>query len=465
MVNNHTKRKRPMRGMALLASAALLLSGCGAGETAQESQEPEDIEILYHADDGEFNRKWGEMESISPEEGSSASESETEPEEKTVITLATVVMPTGENETNLIEDVVAEFNRRNTKYSVELRTCYSGEELGTMRERLSVEVGAGGGPDILTGDVFPITQEIMDSGVLVDLSPYLEKSGVTPETFFPEYAYAVSGDRIYGIVPEMSIRGYCVDAAVLGDSQPPQDIESFADLLLEYPGHGSFLGPMTGGRYILAYFLEGSEDLWGMIDWEKKTCDFTGPLFSKFLDVSKRYREDGKKGYDSVVNDYFVHIQGPPSYQISSQFPGNVIVGYFFDDGPHYNASAAASDVMMINANTEHLEGAYAFLSFVLSRDGQDFYGESVQKELWNTSWEYSAKLSEVGAIDAPLNEETKQEMLDAYEDARFLPRRTEAILDIVYEEAEDYLEGDRSKEDVIEKIQNRVQLYLDEQG
>ena len=465
MVNNQTKGKRPMRGMALLASAALLLSGCGAKETAQESQEPEDIEIFYHADDGEFNLKWGQMESISPEEDSSAAESETEPEEKTVITLATEIMPTGENATNPIEDIVAEFNRRNTKYSVELRTCYAGDELATMRERLSVEVGAGGGPDILTGEVFPITQEIMDSGVLVDLSPYLEKSGVTTETFFPEYAYAVSGDRIYAIVPEMSVDGYCVDAAVLGDSQPPQDIESFADLLLEYPGHGSFIMPTLGGRYILAYFLEGSEDLWGMIDWEKKTCDFTGPLFSKFLDVSKRYREDGKKGYDPVVNDYYVHIQGPPSYQISSQFPGNVFVGCFFDDGPHYITSAAATDVMMINANTEHLEGAYAFLSFVLSRDGQNFYGDSVQKELWNTSWEYSAKLSEVGAIDAPLNEETKQEILEAYEDARYLPRRTEAILDIVYEEAADYLEGDRSKEDVIEKIQNRVQLYLDEQG
>ena len=166
-----------------------------------------------------------------------------------------------------------------------------------------------------------------------------------------------------------------------------------------------------------------------------------------------------------MVNDYDLYIQRPPSYEISSQFPGNIVVGCFFDDGPHYTCLAPSSDVMMINANTEHLEGAYAFLSFVLSRDGQDFYGQPVQKELWNTSWEYSAKLSEVGAIDAPLNEETKQEILDAYEDARYLPRRTEAILDIVYEESVDYLEGDRSKEDVIEKIQNRVQLYLDEQG
>lgn len=61
------------------------------------------------------------------------------------------------------------------------------------------------------------------------------------------------------------------------------------------------------------------------------------------------------------------------------------------------------------------------------------------------------------------MNEETRQETLDAYTDARYVPRRAEAILDIVYEEAEGYIEGDRSKEDVINVIQNRVQLYLDE--
>ena len=463
MVNNQTKRKRPMGGMALFVSAALLLSGCGTGETAQESQEPEDIEILYHADDGEFSHTTGLGWETPPVENSSDEESGRQDgeKEKIVLTFALVSESGGDN----FSEVVAKFNQESDRYSVELQTCRYGEELETMRNRLSVEVGAGDGPDLMTNDVFPITQEIMDSGVLVNLTPYLEQSGVTLESFFPAYATAVSGDGIYGVSPSALYTGYSVDAEVLGDSQPPQDIESFADLLLEYPGHGSFLGPRMGGRYILAYFLEGSEDLWGMIDWEKKTCDFTGPLFSKFLDVSKRYREDGKKGYDPVVNDYYVHIQGPPSYQISSQFPGNVFVGCFFDDGPHYITSAAATDVMMINANTEHLEGAYAFLSFVLSRDGQNFYGNSVQKELWNTSWEYSAKLSEVGAIDAPLNEETKQEILDAYEDARFLPRRTEAILDIVYEEAEGYLEGNQKLEDVVEKIQNRVQLYLDEQG
>jgi len=164
---------------------------------------------------------------------------------------------------------VARFNQDNEKYQVELRTCRYGEELGTMRDRLSVEVGAEGGPDLLTSEVFPVNQEIMDSGVLVELNPYLEKSGITPETYFPGYASIVSGDRIYGVGMDFLVEGYGVDARILEDREPPEDLETLVDMLLEYPEQGSLLGPRVEGRYILAYFLEGSEDLWGMIDWEK----------------------------------------------------------------------------------------------------------------------------------------------------------------------------------------------------
>ena len=121
----------------------------------------------------------------------------------------------------------------------------------------------------------------------------------------------------------------------------------------------------------------------------------------------------------------------------------------------------------MINGNTEHLEGAYAFVSYAMSKKGQDFSNEPVNKEMWNTQYEYlldTLKLIPDHPYIPPLNEETRQETLDAYEDARFAPRRADAILEIVYEEAVDYIEGDKRKEDVINVIQNRVQLYLDEQ-
>lgn len=465
-IRNVLRYKKPT---LLLVGVAVIVSGLAAAFlmgnpiNASQDDQVQDIEILYHADDGEFDRSihWGTgpIADNDSEENSTADD-----EEKIVITLATATLDTGnENAIGMLELLAAKFNKDNEKYRVELRTCHFGAELLTMRNRLLAEVGTGGGPDVMTPDVFPVTQEIMDSGVLVNLTPYLEQSGITPETFFPAYAAAFSGDRVYGVQDSLYVTGLSVDAEVLGDREPPKDIEALADLLLEYPGHGSFEGEMFGGIYILRDLLQGSENLWGMVDWEEKTCDFTGPLFSKLLEVSKRYREDGKKGYEPVVHSYYVSMQNPPSYSVSTYYPGSVPVGFFFDDGSHYQYNVSGS-TLMINANTEHLEGAYAFVAYVLSKGGQDTQAEPIQKELWETAWQYYSQMSEYGVIPAPLNEETKQETLDAYEDARYVPRRAEAILAIVYEEADGYIEGDRSKEDVIDVIQNRVQLYLDEQ-
>ena len=465
-IRNVLRYKKPtllLVGVAVVVSVLTGVFLMGNPINASQDGQVQDIEIFYHADDGEFDRNihWGTgpIADNASEENSAA-----EDEEKIVITLATVSLATGnENEVSLLEKLATKFNKENEKYRVELRMCRTGAELSTMRERLLVEVGAGGGPDIMTDDVFPVTQEIMDSGVLVNLTPYLEQSGITPEKFFPAYASAFSGDCVYGIQYSLYVTGLSVDAEVLGNREPPKDIEALADLLLEYPGHGSFRGEMTGGIYILRDLLEGSEDLWGMIDWEEKTCDFTKPLFSKLLEVSKRYREDGKKGYEPVVNGYYVSMQYPPSYSLSFFCPGSVPIGFFFDDGPHYKYNVTGN-TLMINANTEHLEGAYAFVSYLLSRGGQDAQAEPIQKELWDTAWQYYSQLSEYGVIPAPLNEETRQETMEAYEDARYVPRRAEAILKIVYEEADGYIEGNRSIEEVINLIQNRVQLYLDEQ-
>lgn len=54
--------------------------------------------------------------------------------------------------------------------------------------------------------------------------------------------------------------------------------------------------------------------------------------------------------------------------------------------------------------------------------------------------------------------------MREVLESARFLPYKTEPILDIIYEEAQGYFTGQRSIDEITANIENRVQLYLNEQ-
>lgn len=54
-------------------------------------------------------------------------------------------------------------------------------------------------------------------------------------------------------------------------------------------------------------------------------------------------------------------------------------------------------------------------------------------------------------------------EYIDAMENARMLPVRTEPLLDIICEEAANYFNGSKGVEETAEVKRNRVQLYLDE--
>ena len=61
------------------------------------------------------------------------------------------------------------------------------------------------------------------------------------------------------------------------------------------------------------------------------------------------------------------------------------------------------------------------------------------------------------------LKQETVDEIKSTLEDVRFLPTETRPILEIVYEEAAAYFAGSKTMEEVIPIIENRVQLYLEE--
>ena len=61
------------------------------------------------------------------------------------------------------------------------------------------------------------------------------------------------------------------------------------------------------------------------------------------------------------------------------------------------------------------------------------------------------------------VSEERQAEYRQMIEEARPLPVRTKFILDVILEEAQDYFDGYKSTDEVIKLINNRVQLYLDE--
>lgn len=201
-------------GTAWLAALFLCctsLAGCGrqqkTGNLAENTAALEDTEQAGETAPGDDPKSFHydpAPEVVSDPTQSSAEESPAGKEERCILTLQISVAD------SWLSQVAAGFNRQSDRYSIRVEECGWGEELVTCRTRMQVELIAGKGLDIFTGDVMPNTKEsVLEKGILMDLAPLLDAVGITDETYFPAVHALSMGEHVYGICPEINP---CVDA-------------------------------------------------------------------------------------------------------------------------------------------------------------------------------------------------------------------------------------------------------------
>lgn len=452
------KMKWRNRIALLLVLSSVILSACAEKEQMPNEpltgpSEPSiNSSMYYQADEGELDVDASlKVQEITKEQALQAGK-----------TILTMVSSGGANDPTRL--AVKGFNQESEKYFVDLTISPMGAELRDTRLKLQLEVGSGKGPDIMSVDVFLVNYEILEKGTFVDLAPYMQASGITEEKYFPYYADLQFENNVYGICPTGSVGVLAVKSNVLGGEEI-KDIECFVDKLLEYPENACFFFEQETGSSIVEYLISGSEDLWGIIDWEKRQCDFSNELFGKILDVAKRYSENAKKGYEPITESFLPYVGIFPGKKAIEE-QGWTLINYFFDDGchPKYYSNSA----LMINSNSENVDGAWAFLSYLMSKKGQNLKGGSysVHRELFAESVENDFKRVETGELQMTIEmtEEIVADIIELHSTGHFIPRRTDDIRNIIYDEAEAFFSGEKSKEEVCSLIQNRVQLLLMEQ-
>ena len=402
-----------------------------------------------------------------------------------------------------LNQIVA-FNGSNETYYVVLDQCSEEEDVWDFRTQTGVQLATGKGADIILGSaVLGEIGEYLKKGVFEDLKPYMERDGIREEEYFPvTFDCWREQGKIYGIQPMIILQGgFAIENSLVEGNTTPK-LEELLDALLAYQ-EKAILTRYFNSEMLLEYFLEGSDTLWGSVDWEKGSCDFEGELFRKILSVSKQY---GSKGEQDVPELTVSRNMGDLySFDMAEDVEknGRIVLGFFFDDGNH--AWAVGNFVMAVNAASENKEGAWEFLSFLLN--------EAVQEEMDYRShypanreafFEVVEREIEEGPVIQKINPDTGkvvglinkghsrakcgydneknhsqeeleelswitkekgEEVAKTIEDARPLPMRVEPILDIVCEEANDYFNDAKSMDEVIRIIENRVQLYLKEKN
>ena len=379
----------------------------------------------------------------------------------------------------IFREQVSQFNMENSTYQIIVEDCTDPEALEDFARLTSVQMNAGKGPDILYGaDLMEdYIAGMLEKGALEDLKPYMERDGVREEDYFPlTFSAWRQGERIYGINYRGGASQTTIKEEVLGSRETP-DMETLIDALLAREGECLYMSEWASGQ-VLKNWMRGTESLFGMVDWEQGSCDFNTPLFHKMLEAAARYGDNGRKNAELAVaagNGYSNVLYFSGSAELEAQ--GRVISGTQFDDGCY--ASFNVMEILAVNVNSSHKEGAWEFIRFLLSDEIQgakkDAYTIPVSYHAFEEwlPWciaEMTVRKYVNGVPGyAPtfegeeVSKERQAEYRQMLEEARPLPIRTKFILEVILDEAQDYFDGYKSTDEVIQVINNRVQLYLDE--
>jgi len=440
-------------------------------------------------EDGSIELLWYEMESM---------EGIRETLRLTRIEKEVIVMRTYLADSWMKERVV-EFNQSNGTCYLMLEECPEGTSRRDFAAQTSLEIGAGKGPDILYGQILESSTyaAMAVKGVFEDFTPYLKESGIREEDYYP-FAFDCwrEGDKIYALCLAAFPYYYYVDRSILDvDGEP--DIEEMLEGMLDYDGK-AYYGLMTS-EGLLSFFLGGSEDFWGMLDWEMGVCDFSGELFAQILEVSRRYGcEKLTDGPDRPILGDIVNCKDLYYFDTAEELreQERVMAGPQFDDGAH--ARTMLTHIVAVNSGSKQKEGAWSFLCSLLGKEAQmkTALGEAASAGNWSGVPANRAALDAViekefafmeegkrggavtqirypnGEVVTLKNksyepEEITQERIAEYkellEGVRYNPFHTIPLMDIICEEAGYYFHGDKGIEETVAVIENRVQLYMDE--
>lgn len=391
--------------------------------------------------------------------------------EEVPIQIITFAIP--ESKKNMYEKLVATFNRKYPAYQIVLRTDYD-------KTALLTKLMAGDGPDMI--DTY-ITGFAEQKELWLPLNKILEKLGVLDELVLPVMELGSIDGQLYGIVSDFSIE----TVVTIGDESRNWKFDELEREILENRKLEALTDSITckdGWDFIARFLFRGVEDSY-FVDQQTGKTRFGDPQVREVLETIKRYYggtvyyEAGKLLEEGRVLCNPVTISRPEQLALYRMFYGEKLQysGYpTINGGKHFLYSGLPITIRR-NASEEEITGACLFFKMLLSYDIQaetitnDMLNFSVRKDVLEEqlaavneyTYAYALGIERIqlgDEVDFEKDKETFYSLLENAIPKKVMPRE---LLNIFIEELPRYLEGEISVDMVLEHLDNRVQLYLDE--
>ena len=397
--------------------------------------------------------------------------------EKEVVTFASFLV-----DEELQRDIVL-FNQSNDQYWIEVETGEStGADYTSFNTRLQTQLMTGQGPDLLSAATNAFFPDYVEKGALEDLLPYIQRD-LNPEDYVQAALHAYEKDGgIYALGQSFVLTLLAADSRYTGGTtawtfrdmgQAMQD--SGASVINPDWSRGSLLAICIRGlgSHLRDYGLIRDSILFA----EKYGIDGAGGMMN-YVDLVL--------GEDALTKG--VQINSPLDIADLQAFYGEnlALVGNPVEEGSGIYMEVRGA--LSINTASDHKEGAWAFIRFLLEREKQfsvknslpmskEAYEAMMQEYL--SPFSYDVYLPEAGGIVTftrghrlvRSNMDIDAITAGQAEELNSLVDESEVLIwtvqyeaeSIIWEEAEAYYQGDRSIDQVMETIESRMEIWFGE--
>lgn len=395
-------------------------------------------------------------------------EGEVETEKRQEIVIAGSATP-------FLDRVILDFNKTNKEYYVSMVPWDSAEDhtYNDFANRIQLEVTTGDGPDLIeeaainlnsfakNGYLLPLT-ELLDGRQEEFVNGVLESGKVEEEYYLVPYAFdlytmmalkEVVGEKQTWTLPE------------LWQTAEEKELKVF------------YMGARAWDIIYSCVAMDEESDRF--VDWEHKTSHLGEREFIELLELSKQYADSQRENTSDheladmkerrILSKRLYGIGSINSYAgLVNEFGKQcTFIGFPVENG---RGTMVGGRGFVLNASSKCREGAIQFLDYITS--------EQVQVSMWKYIGLLPANIKamegllqemkknsedETATMYDRLTEEQIEEFWKLLENSRPLGKQYADIINILYEETDAYFNNARSAEDTAKIIDNRVQLYLDE--
>ncbi|MCM1535417.1 MAG: extracellular solute-binding protein [Clostridium sp.] len=402
-----------------------------------------------------------------------------------------------------LEAAVVAFNRQSDTCHVTIKDYTDGDAAYAYiseeeaRQNINIDIiSENNCPDLFDLYHFNVAA-LAGNGVFENLEPYFEQSTVVKKEDFLENVvdnYTYNG--ILTAVPATVTLSTLMGRSDIVGEKIGWTFEEMAEIIDKNPD----IQPETfpSNQSILRICLKfGYEDF---IDWENDKADFDCEKFKNILRFAGRYPSPGEMNYDFserlgkkmregelLLSTAF--ISAFQDIQVQDFVYGGVtFIGYPTADGSN-GCDLFTTNACAIASKSKHKEEAWGFIEFLLSGEMNEWSEDSfpckkddLMKKI--TAVEYrkdsngNISLNDIGepwlkystvlydGVKYEYHAVTEEEAalgIQLLETAKFDTSNDSVISGIIYEEAEGFFRNQKTVDEVAAIIQNRVQLYLDE--